>query len=488
MNRVLLSASLLFQIATASPCLWAESAESAEVAAARHRRVAQRRAGVHVICHRGAVEFAHENTLEAYRAAFELGADGNEIDIRATRDGVLVCFHDDMLDHLLHGYGDVSDYSWKELQRMAFRHPGRFGKHCRIPTLREVFELHRDHAGLMHLDVKRPGLVTPISRLLDEFVMWDHVVQAPADFEDPRYKPTPGKIGLYLDRSEVDANAISTALKRPGLRIIVEDPRGVALALGRELSRPSAQPVKDQIGIWARQSPTVDARSKEELISVLRDADDWDAVASGDEAESASADRILRRARAADELARRKTRSPDVLAVLEERVRRRSLHRNWRYCGLDGSAALRALVALRSPESVGVARFCLWRNDPAVAAAQNPAFKTPPSWTDWRTKTPVFGLLESARGPAVEKLCRDYLALTDDEARAIGVPQFEAAARTLLSARPGPQTVKELLSHRLSQVRGRAILFALSQSDQGWAREVLRQAAPHALQYLLDKP
>ena len=77
--------------------------------ASRHERVAARLKGTIVICHRGASEFAHENTLEAYRASFELGADGNEIDIRSTRDGVLVCFHDDMLDQLLDAFGDVGD-------------------------------------------------------------------------------------------------------------------------------------------------------------------------------------------------------------------------------------------------------------------------------------------------------------------------------------------------------------------------------------------
>src|SRR5437867_273987 len=72
--------------------------ETAAEAMERHSRVAQRRSGVEIVCHRGAWLFAQENTLEAYRATFELGADGNEIDIRVTRDGVLVCFHDDMLD------------------------------------------------------------------------------------------------------------------------------------------------------------------------------------------------------------------------------------------------------------------------------------------------------------------------------------------------------------------------------------------------------
>src|SRR6185369_4780685 len=101
----------------------------------------------------GASEHAFENTLEAYRATFELGADGNEIDIRQTKDGVLVLFHDDMLDRNLEAYGDVSDFTWDELRQFRFRNPGRFGDQCRIPTLVEVFNLHRQFAGLIHLDI-----------------------------------------------------------------------------------------------------------------------------------------------------------------------------------------------------------------------------------------------------------------------------------------------------------------------------------------------
>src|SRR6266540_4545802 len=101
----------------------------------RHERVSERRKSADIICHRGASEHAHENTLEALRATFELGGDGNEFDIRMTKDGVLVVFHDDMLDRLLDGYGDVSEYTWADLQRFRFRDPGKFGDQCRIPTL-----------------------------------------------------------------------------------------------------------------------------------------------------------------------------------------------------------------------------------------------------------------------------------------------------------------------------------------------------------------
>ena len=89
--------------------------EAAAARAARHRRVAERRAGTVVIVHRGASAFAPENTLEAYAAALDYGADGCEMDLRGTADGVLVLFHDDMLDRLTDGFGTVNQLTYYEL-------------------------------------------------------------------------------------------------------------------------------------------------------------------------------------------------------------------------------------------------------------------------------------------------------------------------------------------------------------------------------------
>jgi glycerophosphoryl diester phosphodiesterase len=53
-----------------------------------------------VLGHRGASRAAPENTLEAFRLARELGADGVELDVRRTSDGVLVVHHDPARDGL----------------------------------------------------------------------------------------------------------------------------------------------------------------------------------------------------------------------------------------------------------------------------------------------------------------------------------------------------------------------------------------------------
>jgi glycerophosphoryl diester phosphodiesterase len=51
-----------------------------------------------VIAHRGASAYAPEHTTAAYRLAIEQRADYVEHDLAVTRDGVLICLHDDSLD------------------------------------------------------------------------------------------------------------------------------------------------------------------------------------------------------------------------------------------------------------------------------------------------------------------------------------------------------------------------------------------------------
>ncbi|MDH5316697.1 MAG: glycerophosphodiester phosphodiesterase family protein, partial [Gemmatimonadota bacterium] len=50
-----------------------------------------------IIAHRGASGHAPENSLEAFRLAAQLGADGVELDVHATSDGEIVVFHDEVI-------------------------------------------------------------------------------------------------------------------------------------------------------------------------------------------------------------------------------------------------------------------------------------------------------------------------------------------------------------------------------------------------------
>jgi len=144
---------------------------------------------------------------------------------------------------------------------------------------------------------------------------------------------------------------------------------------------------------------------------------------------------------------------------------------------------VRSLILLRAPNAVDTARFVLWRDDAALDPVIDPRWKNPRSWTDFRVKMVIFPALARHPGAATEKLCRDYLALTDADASKIGPPQFEEAAQALLAVSPKTDTALELLKHRLQSVRGRAILDCLAHADESWAGQALEKGAPHALAY-----
>lgn len=92
-----------------------------------------------LIAHRGASREKPENTLSAFRRALELDADGVELDVHATRDGVVVVHHDPVPrgtpeDGAL-ARRAIVDLSLDELAGF------RIGDSERIPTLEEVLVL-----------------------------------------------------------------------------------------------------------------------------------------------------------------------------------------------------------------------------------------------------------------------------------------------------------------------------------------------------------
>jgi alkaline phosphatase D len=51
-----------------------------------------------VIAHRGASGYAPEHTFAAYKLAMDMGADYIEFDLQMTKDGILICLHDETLN------------------------------------------------------------------------------------------------------------------------------------------------------------------------------------------------------------------------------------------------------------------------------------------------------------------------------------------------------------------------------------------------------
>ena len=70
--------------------------------------------------HAGASSIAPENTMAAFRAAKEIGADGIETDVRMTKDHHLVLHHDNSIDNTSDGSGYISQMTLEELKACDF--------------------------------------------------------------------------------------------------------------------------------------------------------------------------------------------------------------------------------------------------------------------------------------------------------------------------------------------------------------------------------
>lgn len=70
--------------------------------------------------HRGASSYAPENTMASFKKAIQLGANGIELDLRQTKDGKIVVFHDKVIDKKSNGIGKIKNYTYQELYKLDF--------------------------------------------------------------------------------------------------------------------------------------------------------------------------------------------------------------------------------------------------------------------------------------------------------------------------------------------------------------------------------
>ena len=109
-----------------------------------------------------------ENTLAAFRHAVSLGYTYLETDVHATRDGVLLAFHDTVLDRVTDTSGGVTDATYDELARV------RIAGRETIPTLADVFdELPQAR---FNIDVKSSAAVPLLARFIEERRAHDRVL------------------------------------------------------------------------------------------------------------------------------------------------------------------------------------------------------------------------------------------------------------------------------------------------------------------------
>ena len=155
MDFVIIALSVILGIAVLSALLWLYM-----IFPGGKRQKMQRFVGVHY-AHRGLHdESKEENSMSAFRAAKENGY-GIELDVRLSKDGELVVFHDETLTRVTGNEGLVKDFTSEELAEMKLS-----GTDEGIPTFREVLELIDGSVPLL-IELKE---LTSESGLAEKFV------------------------------------------------------------------------------------------------------------------------------------------------------------------------------------------------------------------------------------------------------------------------------------------------------------------------------
>ena len=96
---------------------------------------------IEVAAHRGNVADYPENTMAAYRSAYEIGADMIELDLHMTKDGEIVLIHDGDLARTADVAGEIRSLTLEEIRRadVGIKKGAQFAG-TRVPTLREFCE------------------------------------------------------------------------------------------------------------------------------------------------------------------------------------------------------------------------------------------------------------------------------------------------------------------------------------------------------------
>lgn len=129
-----------------------------------------------VIAHRGGGHEEPENSLTAFRAMRDRGFRYIETDVRSTKDGVAVIFHDRILDRVTDATGEISAMRWQDLATVRDRSGNR---PLRLDEVLEEFP----HM-VFNIDVKANSAVNPLISTLKRSNAVDRV--SVASFSEKR--------------------------------------------------------------------------------------------------------------------------------------------------------------------------------------------------------------------------------------------------------------------------------------------------------------
>ena len=128
--------------------------------------------GVLAFAHRGGAYHPEieglENTLAAFKHAVALGYDYLETDVHVTRDGVLLAFHDAVLDRVTDSRARSPNSTFDEVRKALV------GGREQVPTLAQLFD--EFPRARFNIDLKSEGAVPVLAEFIEEREAWDRVL------------------------------------------------------------------------------------------------------------------------------------------------------------------------------------------------------------------------------------------------------------------------------------------------------------------------
>ena len=197
------------------------------------------------MAHRGGAMHAElvglENTLDAFRHAVRLGYHYLETDVHASRDGVLLAFHDAVLDRVTDQMGPLATLTAEEIARARIA-----GAHA-VPTMAELLE--EFPAVRFNIDLKAEAAVHPLAALIERTAAHGRVC-----------------VGSFSPRRmrafrALTAGRVATSPTPPEVAVVKAAPSALVRRLLRGPHRPVALQVPHKRGRLTVVTPTLVRRA-----------------------------------------------------------------------------------------------------------------------------------------------------------------------------------------------------------------------------------
>lgn len=193
--------------------------------------------GFAVIAHGAGQGLAPKNTLAAAITANRVGADILEIDIHASRDGVLVLSHDDTVDEMTDGSGNIREMTFAQLQALdaakGFKPEAGsplMGTGVKITALSDLFDALPEAHYIIEIKQLEPAIYTPLCKMIRQHGLQNQALVA-SFYTQPlvAFRAECPEVATSLSQEEVTKLVV---LEKLGLSHLYDMP-GQALQLPR---------------------------------------------------------------------------------------------------------------------------------------------------------------------------------------------------------------------------------------------------------------